>query len=83
MIKDIFVPITATAADEGALAHGIALASRLQAHLAVLELVSLPAPAVEQFKADLPAVLDALRQMIESAHTANASALPCEPAMGA
>ena len=29
--------------------------------------------AVEQFKADLPAVLDALRQMIESAHTANAS----------
>ena len=29
--------------------------------------------AVEQFKADLPAVLDALRQMIETAHTANAS----------
>ena len=29
--------------------------------------------AVEQFKADLPAVLDALRQMIESAHAANAS----------
>jgi predicted helicase len=29
--------------------------------------------AVEQFKADLPAVLDALRQMIERAHTANQS----------
>ena len=29
--------------------------------------------AVEQFKADLPAVLNALRQMIESAHAANAS----------
>ena len=29
--------------------------------------------AVEQFKADLPAVLDALRHMIESAHAANAS----------
>ena len=29
--------------------------------------------AVEQFKADLPAVLDALRQMIERAHDANAS----------
>jgi len=29
--------------------------------------------AVEQFKTDLPAVLDALRQMIESAHAANAS----------
>ena len=28
--------------------------------------------AVEQFKADLPAVLDALRHMIESAHMANA-----------
>ena len=28
--------------------------------------------AVEQFKADLPAVLDALRHMIESAHIANA-----------
>ena len=29
--------------------------------------------AVEQFKTDLPAVLDALRQMIERAHAANAS----------
>lgn len=29
--------------------------------------------AVKQFKADLPAVLDALRQMVESAHMANAS----------
>jgi predicted helicase len=29
--------------------------------------------AVEQFKADLPAVLDALRKMIEGAHIANAS----------
>ena len=29
--------------------------------------------AVEQFKADLPAVLDALREMIESAHAANAN----------
>ena len=29
--------------------------------------------AVEQFKTDLPAVLDALRQMIERAHVANAS----------
>ncbi len=29
--------------------------------------------AVEQFKADLPAVLDALRHMIENAHVANAS----------
>ena len=29
--------------------------------------------AVEQFKADLPAVLDALRQMIERAHAGNAS----------
>jgi nucleotide-binding universal stress UspA family protein len=47
MNKDIFVPVTATSADEGALAHGIALASRLQAHLAVLELVSLPVSAVD------------------------------------
>jgi nucleotide-binding universal stress UspA family protein len=42
MIKDILVPQTGTPADADALAMGIDLASRFDAHLAVLELVNLP-----------------------------------------
>ena len=45
MVKDLVVPITNTAGDGNALAAGIALAERLDAHLSVLEIVNLPVPA--------------------------------------
>lgn len=42
MFKDLLVPQTGTPGDTDALAVGIDLASRLDAHLAVIELVNLP-----------------------------------------
>ena len=42
MFKDLLVPQTGTPGDTDALAMGIDLASRLDAHLAIMELVNLP-----------------------------------------
>ena len=42
MFKDLLVPQTGTPGDADALDMGIDLASRLDAHLAVMELVNLP-----------------------------------------
>lgn len=45
MVKDVIVPITNTAGDANALATAIALATRENAHLSVLEVFNLPMPA--------------------------------------
>lgn len=45
MYKDLLVPITATPADEAALAAALQLARHAQAHVTVLEVVNLPLPA--------------------------------------
>jgi nucleotide-binding universal stress UspA family protein len=44
MIRDLMLPMTATAGDDNALAAAIALAGDLDAHLAVIEPVNLPMP---------------------------------------
>lgn len=45
MYKDLVVPITGSAGDANALDAAVALATQMDAHLAVLELVNLPLPA--------------------------------------
>jgi nucleotide-binding universal stress UspA family protein len=45
MVKDLLVPLTHTAGDANAVAAAVALATRENAHLAVLEVLNLPMPA--------------------------------------
>ncbi len=45
MIKDVVIPITGTAGDGNAVDFALALAARMDAHIAVLEIVNLPVPA--------------------------------------
>jgi nucleotide-binding universal stress UspA family protein len=46
MIQDILLPITGTSGDAAALTDAIAIASDLDAHLSVLQVVNLPAPYI-------------------------------------
>ncbi|WFC41549.1 universal stress protein [Pseudoxanthomonas sp. SE1] len=66
MIKDIFLPMTATPGDDDALTHAIAMASRFQAHLTVLEPVSLPQPTIDPWgltpEPSMLAIYDELRE---------------------
>lgn len=45
MYKDLLVPITATPADDSAMAVALQLAGQMQAHVTFLEVVNLPLPA--------------------------------------
>lgn len=47
MIRDLLVPLTGTGGDATTLSAAVALAGRLQAHLAVVQPFAMPAPTIE------------------------------------
>lgn len=75
MIKDLLLPMTATAGDDAAFAAAVALASRLQAHLAVLEVVDLPVPIANPWELSASAGMLALYAELRETGKRNAAAL--------
>lgn len=75
MIKDLLLPMTATAGDDAAFAAAVALASRLRAHLAVLEVVDLPVPIANPWELSASAGMLALYAELRETGKRNAAAL--------
>lgn len=75
MIHDLMLPMTGTAGDPNALAGAVALASRLGAHLSVVETVNLPVPMPSPWGIAPDPKLSQLYGELRAKGEANAAAL--------
>lgn len=75
MIQDLMFPMTGTVGDANALAGAVALASRLEAHLAVIETVNLPVPMPSPWGITPDVMLSELYAELRAKGEANAAVL--------